>query len=153
MRVRRLLRIGAVRWAVAEAIPLGCIFIGMLLLHEPVTVAGHMLGFFLALMGGTVCTVYYLYKVVGSSGGWTIPLILLNIPATFLGSFIFEDDPVTAAQDPGITPLIITGTYWLVWGCLLGAIAIVVALAVVNGERWMSRNPAPDRLTRGSRAP
>jgi hypothetical protein len=148
-----LLRIGAVRWAVAEAIPLGCIFIGMLLLHEPVTVAGHIVGFLLALMGGTVFTVYYLYKVVGSSGGWTIPLILLNLPATYLGAMIFEDDPVTNAQNPEITPLIITGTYWLAWGCLLGAIAIVVVLAVVNGERWMKRNPATKRLTRGSRAP
>jgi hypothetical protein len=29
----------------------------------------------------------------------------------------------------------------------------VVVLAVVNGERWMKRNPATKRLTRGSRAP
>lgn len=42
--------------------------------------------------------------------------------------------------------LVITGTYWLAWGALLGAIAVTVAVAAASGERWTRRHQPRDRF-------
>jgi hypothetical protein len=146
-----VLRIGVVRWIVAEAIPFACVFIGALI--GKLGTAGSVIGVLLALFGGTILTIYYLYKVVGASAGWAIPLVLLLLPSTILGTIIFGHYTVTDAQHPNGTHLVVTGTYWAVWGVLLGAVAIVVTLAVVTGERWRRRHPAGTRPSRGSLAP
>ena len=145
-RLRRtMLRIAPVRYLIAELITFGCLFAGMVLAREwrPV---GVPVGTLIAFLGGTVVTIYYLYKVLGSSAGWVVPLTLLMIGNAVLGNMVIGNGTVYDAAHPRGTHLIITGTYWLAWGTLLGAIAVTVAVAAASGERWTRRHPPGDRF-------
>jgi hypothetical protein len=118
----------AVRWLVAELIPFGCLFIGMLLVPAVAPV-----GFILALFGGVILTVWYLNWVQGTHAAWVLPLIGLMLPATIVGTSIFGH-----AVSKG-EPLVVTPAYWQAFGGLLAALAVTVALAIVNGERHHGR--------------
>lgn len=125
----------AVRWLVAELVPFGCLFIGMFLLWVGMPVAP--VGFLLALFGGTILTVWYLNWVEDSHATWAFPLIGLMLPATYVGDAIFGHTLVYHGYDP--TSLVVTPAYWQAFGGLLAALAVTVALAVVNGERHHGR--------------
>jgi hypothetical protein len=140
-----MLRIPAARYLIAELITFGCLFTGTMLAREA-RPAGGPPGTLIALMGGTILTTYYLYKVLGSSAGWVVPLLLLMMANTVLGNTVLVDNTVYNAAHPHGTHLVITGTYWLAWGALMGATAITVALAAASGERWARRHPPRDRL-------
>jgi hypothetical protein len=137
-----LMRIMPVRILIAELIPFGCLFGGLGLARAETvgTVICAVIGSMLALIGPIVATLYYLYRVLGASSLWCIPLIALNLPAAALGFFIFGLEK-SANQDGVSTPVVVTSTYWLAWGPLLGLIAVVALLAAVSGERWAQRHP------------
>jgi len=119
----------AVRWLVAELIPFGCLFAGLLLIWAGVP----PVGFFLAFLGGTVLTVWYLNWVQDTHAAWVIPLLFLMLPAAFVGDCIFGR--VSSRGEP----LVVTPAYWQAFGGLLAALAVTVALAVVNCERHRGR--------------
>jgi hypothetical protein len=139
-----LLRVTVVRWLAAELLALGCLAIG-------ITIAwlwrgpGAPLGFLIALIGGTIFTTYYLYKVLGASAGWAIPLTLLLLAATILGDVVAGNGTVTDSAHPG-THLVVTSTYWLALIALTGAIALTVAAAAASGEHWTRRHLPRDRF-------
>jgi hypothetical protein len=140
-----LLSVVVVRWLVAELLALGCLTVG-------ITIAwlwrgpGAPLGFLIALMGGTILTTYYLYKVLGASAGWAIPLTLLLLAATILGNMVAGNGTVTDSAHPSGTHLVVTGTYWLALGAITGAIALTVAVAAASGERWTRHHSPHDRF-------
>jgi hypothetical protein len=140
-----MLRSAPMRYLIAELITFGCLFAGMILAREwrPV---GVPVGTLIAFLGGTLITIYYLYKVLGSSAGWVLPLTLLMLGNAVLGNMVIGNGTVYDAAHPRGTHLVITGTYWTAWGSLLGAIAITVALAAASGERWARRHPPRDRF-------
>jgi hypothetical protein len=142
---RTILRIAPMRYLIAELITFGCLFAGMILAREwrPV---GIPVGTLTAFLGGTLVTIYYLYKVLGSSAGWVLPLTLLMLGNAVLGNMVIGNGTVYDAAHPRGTHLVITGTYWITWGALLGAIAVTVALAAASGERWTRRHPPGDRF-------
>jgi hypothetical protein len=144
---RTIFRIAPARYLIAELITFGCLFAGMVLAQDwrPVGVPA---GTLIAFLGGTVVTIYYLYKVLCSSAGWVVPLTLLMIGNAVLGNMVIGNYTVYDAAHPNGTHLIITGTYWLAWGTLLGAIAVTVALAAASGERWTRRHPPHDHARR-----
>ena len=117
------------RWLVAELIPFGCLFLGLLLTQLGVSPAGYLLGF----LGGTLLTVWYLNWVQDTHPVWVLPLLFLMLPATFVGDCIFGH--VSSRGEP----LVVTPAYWQAFGGLLAALAVTVALAVVNGERHRGR--------------
>ena len=117
------------RWLVAELIPFGCLFLGLLL----VRIGAGPVGFILALFVGVPLTVWYLNWVQDTHAAWVLPLIGLMLPATIVGISIFGH-----AVSKG-EPLIVTPAYWQAFGGLLAALAVTVALAVVNGERHRGR--------------
>ena len=117
------------RWLVAELIPFGCLFIGMLLIRVGVA----PVGFLLSLVGIPVLTFWYLNWVQDTHAVWVFPLIGLAIPGTIVGDSVFGH-----AISHG-KPLIVTPAYWQAFGGLLAALAVVVALAIANGERHRGR--------------
>ncbi len=119
----------AVRWLVAGLVPFGCLFVGLLLIWAGVP----PVGFFLAFLGGTVLTVWYLNWVQDTHPVWVLPLLFLMLPATFVGDCIFGH--VSSRGEP----LVVTPAYWQAFGALLAALAVTVALAVANGERHHGR--------------
>ena len=120
----------ALRWLVAELIPLGCVCVGMLLIWAGVAPLGFILGLFV----GIPLTVVYLNWVQDTSPLWVLPLLGLMIPAVFVGEFIFGH-----SSDYNGEPLVVTPAYWQAFGGLLAALAVTVALAIVNGERHHGR--------------
>ena len=124
----------AVRWLVAELIPFGCLFIGMLLISAVAPV-----GFLLAFLGGTILTVWYLNWVQDTHAAWVFPLIGLLLPAAYVGDFIFGHPIVRHGYDPTPASYVVTPAYWQAFGGLLTALALTVALAIVNGERHQGR--------------
>jgi hypothetical protein len=140
-----LLSVMVVRWLAAELLALGCLAIG-------ITVAwlwrgpGAPLGFLIALIGGTIFTTYYLYKVLGASAGWAIPLTLLLLAAAILGDIVAGNGTVTDSAHPRGMHLVITGTYWLALGALTAAIALTVAAAATSGEHWIRHHLPRDRF-------
>jgi hypothetical protein len=120
-----LLRVAAARWLIAELIPFGCLFGGLMLAREWTTAAGEPIGLALALAGGTLLTVSYLYKVQGTAAAWVVPVFVLMVASTIFGNVILGHG----------NQLVITSPYWLAWGLLLCVTALSVALAVINGER------------------
>jgi hypothetical protein len=143
------MRIMPVRFLVAELIAFGCLIGGLELARagSVATVICTVIGSLFALVGTPVVTVYYLYRVLGAAPLWCIPLILLNIPAAYLGLIILGLEKSTN-QDGLPTRIAITSTYWLAWGLLLGLIAVVVLLAAVSGERWMRRHPSRSEFSK-----
>lgn len=135
-----ILRVAAVRWTVAELIPFGCIAAGLLIIRAwpPVVVVGGLL----ATFGNYAACVFYLYKVLGAATGWvlaTFPLIIANVA---VGSVTISG---TAGTDP--TPqhplgvkTIATTSWWIAGACLAVALAVTVAFAAANGERWIRHN-------------
>ena len=119
----------AMRWLVAELIPFGCLFAGLLVIWAGVP----PVGFFLAFLGGTVLTVWYLNWVQDTHAAWVFPLLFLLLPATIVGDCIFGH-PISRDQ-----PLVVTPAYWQAFAGLLAAMAVTVALAVANGERHHGR--------------
>ena len=119
----------ATRWLVAELIPFGCLFVGLLVIWAGVP----PVGFFLAFLGGTVLTVWYLNWVQDTHAAWALPLLFLVLPAAYVGDCIFGH-PVSHGR-----PLVVTPAYWQAFGGLLAALAVTVALAVANGERHHGR--------------
>jgi hypothetical protein len=119
----------ATRWLVAELIPFGCLFVGLLVIWAGVP----PVGFFLAFLGGTVLTVWYLNWVQDTHAAWALPLLFLLLPAAYVGDCIFGH-PVSHGR-----PLVVTPAYWQAFGGLLAALAVTVALAVANGERHHGR--------------
>jgi hypothetical protein len=119
-----------VRWLVAELIPFGCLFLGMLLVWAGIG----PVGFILALFGGVIATVWYLNWVQDTHATWVFPLIGLLLPATIVGESIFGHSALSKGH-----PLVVTPAYWQAFGGLLAALAITVALAVMNGERHRGR--------------
>lgn len=120
---------GPVRWLAAELIPFGCVFAALLL-----TWAGAgPVGFIVGLVGGIILTTWYLNWVQDSHPLWSLPLIGLVLPAVYVGDLIFGH--TTSHGEP----LVVTPAYWQALGGLLAALAVMVALAVVNGERHRGR--------------
>ena len=117
------------RWLTAELIPFGSLFIGMLVAWA----GAPAVGFILAFIGTTVATCWYLNWVQDTHAAWALPLILLVLPVTVVGDWIFGH-PISYGR-----PLIVTPGYWQVFGGLLAALAVTVALAVANGERHHGR--------------
>ena len=140
-----LLSVAVMRWLTAELLALGCLAVGITtawLWRGP----GAPLGFLIALMGGTIFTTYYLYKVLGASAGWAIPLTLLLLAATILGDIVAGNGTVTDSAHPRGTHLAVTGTYWLALAAITGAIALIVTVAAASGERWTRHHPPRDRF-------
>jgi hypothetical protein len=119
----------ATRWLVAELIPFGCLFAGLLVIWAGVP----PVGFFLAFLGGTVLTVWYLNWVQDTHAAWALPLLFLVLPAAYVGDCIFGH-PSSHGR-----PLVVTPAYWQAFAGLLAALAVTVALAVANGERHHGR--------------
>jgi hypothetical protein len=119
----------ALRWLVAELIPFGCLFLGLLLVH----VGAGPVGFIVALFGGVILTVWYLNWVQDTHAAWVLPLIGLMLPATIVGISIFGHAVSKGA------PLVVTPAYWQAFAGLLAAVAVTVALAITNGERHRGR--------------
>lgn len=119
----------ALRWLVAGLIPFGCFFIGMFLIRVGVA----PVGFIVSLFGSAILTMWYLNWVQDSHAIWAVPLTLLILPATIVGDSIFGH-PISDGA-----PLVVTPAYWEALGGLLIALAVVVALAVVNGEHHHDR--------------
>jgi hypothetical protein len=120
----------AVRWLVAELTPFGCVFVGMFLTWAGAPPVGFLLGLFV----GIPLTVWYLCWVQDAHSAWAFPLIGLMLPAVYVGESIFSHSSESNGE-----PLVVTPTYWQVFGGLLAAIAVTVALAVVNRERHRGR--------------
>jgi hypothetical protein len=120
----------AARWLVAELVPFGCLLIGMLVIWAGVA----PVGFLVAFLANIVLTVWYLNWVQDTHPAWVFPLLALLIPATYLGDAIFSRS-FTANGNP----VVVTPAYWEAFGGLLAALAVTVALAVVNGERHRGR--------------
>ncbi len=100
-----------------------------------------ILGGLLATFGNFAACVFYLYKVLGTATGWllaTFPLIIANVG---VGSVTIAGTATTvSAQHPGGVKTLATASWWIAGACLAVALAVTVALAVANGERWMRRN-------------
>ncbi len=90
-------------------------------------------GLFLAFLGGTVLTVWYLNWVQDTHAAWVFPLLFLLLPATYVGDCIFGH-PTSHGQ-----PLVVTPRLLAAFCGLLAALAVTVALAVANGERHHGR--------------
>lgn len=125
----------AVRWLVAELIPFGCLFIGLLLIWAGAGPVGFILGF----AGGVILTVWYLNWVQDTHVAWVFPLIGLMLAATIIGYTVFGHPIVHHGSDPTPQSLVVTPAYWEAFGGLLAALAVTVALAVMNGERHRGR--------------
>lgn len=149
-RAQALFRIAPVRYLVAELIPFGCVFLCILLTwaYKPV---GAPVGAIIELIGGSVGTIYYLYKVLGSSAGWAIPFLLLVLASTYLTFTVMGDYRLYDNAHSQGTPVLATGADWLAWGSALGTIAVMTALAAATGERWSRRHQPRDRLDAISR--
>lgn len=138
-RTGAILRIAPVRWLIAELIPFGCLAAGLLVLRawHPVVVLGGLL----ATFGNFTLCVFYLYKVLGTALGWllaTFPLIIANVG---IGSVTIARTATTvSAQHPNGVKVLATTSWWIAGACLAVALAVTVALAVANGERWIRHN-------------
>jgi hypothetical protein len=131
------LRFAAARWLIAEVIPFGFLAGGLALAREAGS-AGRGVGFILAFIGGSVLTVFYLYKVLGAAIGWTVPIVVLMISGTLIGNIVVVGYfSLEGTRYAGGTH---QGAYRIAFTVVLVALAIVVALAVVNGERWLRSN-------------
>jgi len=117
------------RWLVAELIPFGFIFVAMVLTLVGAALVGFILGAFI----GIPLTLVYLNWVQDAHSAWILPLIGLMFPAIYTGMLIFGH---TISKGE---PLVVTPAYWQAFGGLLAALAVTVALAVVNGERHHGR--------------
>jgi hypothetical protein len=96
------------------------------------------LGFLLAFLGGIILTAWYLNWVQDTHALWVFPLIGLMLSVTYVGDFIFGHPIVYHGYDP--TPARRRHpAYWQAFGGLLAALAVTVALAIVNGERHHGR--------------
>lgn len=125
----------AVRWLVAELIPFGCLFVGLVLIWAGAPPVGFILGF----LGGTILTIWYLNWVQDTHALWVLPLLGLMLAATMVGDSIFGHPIVRHGYDPVGTSPVVTPAYWQAFGGLLAALAVTVALAVANGERHRGR--------------
>jgi hypothetical protein len=130
------LRIPAIRWLIAELIPFGCLAVGFTIIN--VWPAGGFLGFAIAVFAGIPATVLYLYKVLGAAIAWVWPIMVLMLASTFVGGVIFAGS--TMIRPGHGTKVVITSTWWLIGECLALLLALTVAAAIANGERWMRRN-------------
>ncbi len=119
------------RWLMAELILFGCLFLGMLLVH--LGGLGGPAGFIVGFIAAVVVEAWYLNWVQDTHATWVFPLILLMIPAWYIGTCTFGN-PISHGE-----PLVVTPAYWQAFGGLLAALAVVVALAVANGERHRGR--------------
>jgi NADH:ubiquinone oxidoreductase subunit 5 (subunit L)/multisubunit Na+/H+ antiporter MnhA subunit len=102
--------------------------------------AAASLGFLFALFGGSTATFFYLYKVLGASWVWSLPLIVLMIPLVFVAGVIFASSTFIQNSNGTKVELAVTSTWWLVGVCLAVLLVVTVTAAIVNGERWMRRN-------------
>jgi hypothetical protein len=118
----------ALRWLVAELIPFGCVLVGLVLTRAGAGPVSFILG-----LCGIILTAWYLNWVQDTHPLWVLPLIGFMLPAVYVGLLIFGH-----AVSKG-EPLVVTPTYWQVFGGLLAALAVTVALAVANGERHQDR--------------
>jgi hypothetical protein len=133
------LRFAAVRWLIAELIPFGFLACGLALAREAGS-AGRGIGFILAFIVGSVLTVFYLYKVLGAAIGWTIPIVVAMIAGTLIGNIVVVGYfSLEGTRYAGGTH---EGAYRVAFTVVLVLLAIVVALAVGNGERWLRASPA-----------
>lgn len=130
----------ALRWLAAELIPFGCVFVGMVLTWAGAGPAGFILGVF----AGIPLTIWYLNWVQDTHGAWVFPLLAFMLPAVYVGMIIFSH----SSESDG-NPLVVTPAYWEAFGGILVALAVTVALAVVNGELHRGRYDHGDAL--GSR--
>jgi hypothetical protein len=121
---------GPARWLIAELIPFGCLFIGLLLVWAGIG----PVGFMCALVGSPVLTLWYLNWVQDTHPAWIFPLLGVLLPATYIGYCIFGHSVESHGR-----PLVVTPAYWQALGGLLAALVVTVALAVVNGERHRGR--------------
>lgn len=120
---------GPARWLVAELVPFGCLFTGLLLVRAGIG----PVGFIWALVGSPVVTLWYLNWVQDTHPAWIFPLLGVLLPTAYIGYAI-----VGHVESRG-RPLVVTPAYWQAFGGLLAALAVTVALAVVNGERHRGR--------------
>ena len=96
-------------------------------------------GFLLAFLGGVILTVWYLNWVQDTHAAWVFPLIGLMLPAVIVGDSIFGHPIVHHGYAPAPASLVVIPAYWQAFGGLLAALAVTVALAIVNGERHHGR--------------
>ena len=128
----------AVRWLVAELIPLSWITLAMLVIWAGAPPLGVGLGIFVAVP----MTVVYLNWVQQTSPIWVFPLIGLMLPATYLEDIILHTPAVQSGHawyDSSSGSLVVTPAYWQALGGLLVALAVTVALACASGDRRRDR--------------
>ena len=132
------LRYKAIRWLIAELIPFGCLVVGITIIRA--WPPAGFLGVLIALFGTTTATTFYLYKVLGASAYWVFPLIVLVLPSVAVAGVVFANSTFLHNSDGTKANVVVTSAWWLSAGCLALLLALTVAAAVVNGERWMRRN-------------
>lgn len=79
-----VLRIGPLRWLIAELIPLSCLGIGATItwLRPDYALAGVMIG----VMAAPILGFFYLYKTLGASAWWVLPLALSAMAVSVFGA-------------------------------------------------------------------
>jgi hypothetical protein len=132
------LRVRAIRWLIAELVPFSCLAIGLAIAREWRPVAA--LGFVIAVLAGAPLTIFYLFKILGAAAAWIWPIILLVIGNTLIGGFIFVNSTVRDNRHPNGVKIAITETWWMIAAGLVVLLALTVAAAIANGERWIRRN-------------
>jgi hypothetical protein len=136
---RTILRIPAVRWLLAELIPFGFLAAGFLIAREWRPVIA--LGFALASFGNYAALTFYLYRVLGVAAGWVAALFPLIIANVAVGAVAFVGSATSQSPEhPGGVKIIATSSWWIAMACLAFILAVAVAAAVANGERWIQRN-------------
>jgi hypothetical protein len=134
-----ILRIPAVRWPLAELIPFGVIAAGLSIARAWPHVVG--LGYMLAIFGSYILSILYLYKILGASIGWVLALFPQIVGITAIGAVVIVGSATTTSpQHPGGVRTLPTSSWWIAGICLAITIAVTVAAAVINGERWLQRN-------------
>lgn len=136
---RTLLRLAAVRRLIAELIPFGCLAIGFLVAREwrPVVIVG----FALASFGNYAMSVFYLHRVLGAAVGWVVALFPVILGNVVVGSVTIVGSATTRSpQNLGGSKTLTTTSWWIAMACLAVALALTVAAAVRNGERWIEHN-------------
>jgi hypothetical protein len=131
------LRHKAIRWLIAELIPFGCLAVGFTIIRA--WPPAGFIGFIIVLFGTPTATIFYLYKVLGASVFWIFPLMVLGFASAFVGDVIFANSAYLY-ENGAREELAVTSGWWLAAGCLALLLALTVAAAIVNGERWMRRN-------------
>jgi hypothetical protein len=98
-------------------------------------------GYFVALFGTYTLSILYLYKVLSTAVGWCLSLFPLIVAIIWVGGVTVVGSATTQGPEHSAgTKIIATTSWWTAGTCLAAALAVTVAAAIINGERWMRRN-------------